>query len=516
MEKKNRTKAVMLNSSFAMGAQLLNLALSFIVRTLLIKSLGGETNGLNGLFSNIVNILSFAELGIGSAISYSLYKPLAIGDNKQVAAIMSLFRKIYNYVAGFILVAGIAISFVITNFIHGSTGNVGNVHIAFLLFISNVVFSYLLSYKRTLLIADQQGYVDSVNRMVFTFSSQLAQVIGLILVPNYYLFLVIQMLSTVLSNWPILRRVNTEFSYLKLYKNESVDKGTVSYLKQNVVGMLSFKIGGIVITGTDNIILSSFLGLNVVGMYANYTLIITGIISLMNSVVNSITSSIGNLANAGNKVREKQVFLQFNMLNGLLTFGVGMGLILYFPTFMSGWLGHDFVLSKSVTLFIVLNFFVGQLRNGLINYLNAYGLYWQQRYKSIFEASLNLVVSLALVMQTDLGIAGVLLGTLASYLLIDFIWEPRIVIKNAIDINLKSFYFWYGSQIIGGGLLFYISQGLFEQYFVKNDWFFQMLITALFVLVGVAVFHIIQIFTAKLVRLQTENIWVVFSRIIRR
>lgn len=487
MEKKNRTKAVMLNSSFAMGAQLLNLALSFIVRTLLIKSLGGETNGLNGLFSNIVNILSFAELGIGSAISYSLYKPLAIGDNKQVAAIMSLFRKIYNYVAGFILVAGIAISFVITNFIHGSTGNVGNVHIAFLLFISNVVFSYLLSYKRTLLIADQQGYVDSVNRMVFTFSSQLAQVIGLILVPNYYLFLVIQMLSTVLSNWPILRRVNTEFSYLKLYKNESVDKGTVSYLKQNVVGM-----------------------------YANYTLIITGIISLMNSVVNSITSSIGNLANAGNKIREKQVFLQFNMLNGLLTFGVGMGLILYFPTFMSGWLGHDFVLSKSVTLFIVLNFFVGQLRNGLINYLNAYGLYWQQRYKSIFEASLNLVVSLALVMQTDLGIAGVLLGTLASYLLIDFIWEPRIVIKNAIDINLKSFYFWYGSQIIGGGLLFYISQGLFEQYFVKNDWFFQMLITALFVLVGVAVFHIIQIFTAKLVRLQTENIWVVFSRIIRR
>ncbi|WP_386084761.1 lipopolysaccharide biosynthesis protein [Weissella cibaria] len=324
------------------------------------------------------------------------------------------------------------------------------------------------------------------------------------------------MLSTVLSSWPILRRVNTEFSYLKLYKNESVDKGTVSYLKQNVVGMLSFKIGGIVITGTDNIILSSFLGLNVVGMYANYTLIITGIISLMNSVVNSITSSIGNLANAGNKIREKQVFLQFNMLNGLLTFGVGMGLILYFPTFMSGWLGHDFVLSKSVTLFIVLNFFVGQLRNGLINYLNAYGLYWQQRYKSIFEASLNLVVSLALVMQTDLGIAGVLLGTLASYLLIDFIWEPRIVIKNAIDINLKSFYFWYGSQIIWGGLLFYISQGLFEQYFVKNDWFFQMLITALFVLVGVAVFHIIQIFTAKLVRLQTENIWVVFSRIIRR
>lgn len=516
MDSKNRTKAVMVNSTFAVFAQLLNLALSFIVRTLLIKSLGSEVNGLNGLFSNVVNILSFAELGVGSAISYSLYQPLATGNKEQIAAIMTLFRKIYNYVALFIASTGIIISIFIPVFIHGSTEKLGNVHIAFLLFISNVVFSYLMSYKRTLLIANQQSYVDSLNRMIFTFGSQSIQVIGLLLFPNYYLFLVIQMMSTVLSNLPILIRVNREFPYLKQFGDQKVETGTIQYLKKNVIGMLSFKVGGIVITGTDNIVLSSFLGLKTVGMYANYTLIITGLVSLMNSVVNSITSSIGNLASLGDKHREREVFLQFNMVNGAIAFAVGMGLIIFFPVFITLWLGNNFVLSGFVTFIIVMNFFVGQLRNGLINYLNAYGLYWQQRYKSVFEALLNLIVSLTLVTQTNLGISGVLIGTLSSYLLIDFFWEPKIVMQQAIDIHLWAFYFWYGVQIVAGGILFYIGQLAFESYVLKTNIFLEMAGTVIFVIIGTTLFHLIQVISSKTVGLQTGNLIQIARRLVRR
>ncbi|MBJ7670816.1 lipopolysaccharide biosynthesis protein [Weissella confusa] len=513
MEKQSRTKAVIVNSSFAVIAQFLNLFLSFIVRTLLIKLLGSEVNGLNGLFSNIVNILSFAELGIGSAISYSLYKPLAEGDRVQVAAIMALFKRVYNGVAAFIALVGILLSFFVQVFIHGSTGSVGNVQVAFLLFIANVVFSYMMSYKRTLLIANQQGYVDSLNRMIFTFGSQTLQIIGLLILPDYYIFLIIQALSTIVSNLPIIGRVNREFPYLSEMKNNSVKSETVLYLKKNVAGMLSFKVGNIVIVGTDNIILSSFLGLHAVGMYANYTLIITGLVSLLNSVVNAITSSIGNLANGGNPVKERQVFLQFNMVNALLSFAVALGLIILFPFFISAWLGKYFVLSNFITLIIVINFFVGQLRNGLINYLNAYGLYWQQRYKSVIEATMNLVVSLILVMFTPLGIAGVLLGTLSSYLLVDFIWEPRIVVKHAIKLNIIAFYIYYGSQIILGIFLF----GLVQQFAAAINLEKQTLFTALpesamLMLLGTIVFHGFQIGVSKFVNLDSGSIFTLIKR----
>lgn len=512
----NRTKAVMVNSSLAVSAQLVNLILNFVVRTLLIKSLGSEVNGLNGLFSNVVNILSFAELGIGSAISYSLYKPLAEGDQIQISAIMQLFKKIYDFVATFVAVVGIIISFFITVFIHGDNHGVGNVQIAFLLFISNVVFSYLMSYKRTLLIANQQGYIDSLNRMLFTFISQLVQIIGLIFFPNYYLFLVIQSLTTVVSNLPILKRVKSDFPFLNTYRNSNVDSKTIKYLKKNVAGMLSFKMGNIIILGTDNILLSSFLGLNVVGMYANYTLIITGFTTLMNSLVNSITSSIGNLASDGNEKKERKVFLQFNMVNSVLAFTVGMGLITFFPIFIKLWLGTKFVLTDVVTFIIVMNFFVAQLRNGLINYLNAYGLYWEQRYKSFFEATTNLIVSLVLITQTNLGIEGVLVGTLTAYLLVDFVWEPKIVMNYAIKVNLKAFYTWYGSQILFGAALFYFAQMFTTDFLLDSNLLLQVFVIGIQSIVFALVFYLLQKFVARAVRLDVGNFKFIFNRLKHR
>lgn len=459
---KSRTRAVVINSSFAIVAQLLNLILSFVVRTILIKTLGSEFNGLNGLFSNIVNVLSFAELGIGSAISFSLYAPLANNDKKQVAAIMSLFRKIYHVVAAIIVVTGLLILPFLDVFIHGSTNGLGNIHIAFALFVANVVFSYLMSYKRTILIANQEGYIDSLNRMIFTFCSQILQITMLLVFPNYYYFLIIQILTTIISNFPILFKVKNKFPYLQKYSGEKVERNTIQYLKKNVIGMLSFKLGNIVIIGTDNIILSSFMGLTVVGMYANYTLIITGLTSVMNSVINSVTASIGNLAHSSSAKKQSDVFFKMNFVNAIVALVVSLGLVTFFPVFIKYWLGTDFMFSRSTTLLIGINFFIAQLRNSLINFLNAYGLYWQQRYKSIVEALVNFSVSILLISCTELGVKSVLIGTLVSSLIVDMWWEPLIVIRNAIKESYIKFMILYFFEIFGGiGLLVLFQNGVF-------------------------------------------------------
>lgn len=508
----NRTKAVMVNSGFAMFAQILNLVLSFAVRTMLIKSLGSEFNGLNGLFSNIINILSFAELGIGSAISFSLYKPLAEKNHPQIAAIMRLYHRIYLFVAGFIAVAGLILAPFLGLFIHGSTAGLGNIHVEFLLFVANVVCSYLMSYKRTILIANQEGYLDSLNRMVFTVMSQIVQILFLIWIPNYYIFLIVQLLSTFLSNVPIWHRVKSEFPYLSKYPKEKVDNQVVQFLKKNVTGMLSFKLGNIVITGTDNILLSSFMGLMTVGMYANYTLILNGLTSISNSVVNSITASIGNLANSKDLKQQQNVFFQFNLVNSILSIVVSIGLVTFLPVFIKLWIGEKYVFSALASGLIVFNFFILQLRNGLISYMNAYGLYWQQRYKSIFEALVNLVVSIILITQTDLGVASVLIGTLTSTLCVDFVWETRIVMKNAIHANLNKFLIYYAIQIVSGGVLIYLAQKMSYSINPGNQFFKGILVTVVLIVLCSLTFMLIEQVFLRMLSLTNVSMMNVIKR----
>ncbi|MFT8703220.1 MAG: hypothetical protein ABF755_03070 [Oenococcus oeni] len=436
MNNLSRTKSAYVNSVIAALAQFINLLFSFMTRFFFIHELGKEYLGLNGLFLNILNILSFAELGIGAAITFSLYKPIHDQNHQDILALLKLFRTVYRIIALIILVCGLILLPFLPNFIADKnlSASVGNVYFAFFLALMNTVVSYLLSYKRSFVIAAQLGYLDSVNRLSFNVITQVFQIFFLLTLHSFYIYLFIQLLLTFLSNVRITMIANKRFPYLKdLSSAGKVSIDVVDYLKKNVIGMISAKFGGVIVNGTDNLILSSFIGLSIVGLYSNYTLFLTGLASVMTQGISAVTSSIGNLGSeAGSLSRQKEIFHQYQYINNIVSAFGSFGLALFLPDAISLWAGKSYLLSALVTFLIVENFFITQLRQNVINVTNAYGLYWFERYKSIVEAFSNLLISLVLVVVFKFGIEGVLLGTIASNIFVNSWWEPMIIFQNKL------------------------------------------------------------------------------------
>lgn len=452
----SRTRAALLNSSIASIGQLLTLIMQFVARTFFIHILGQEFLGLNGLFTNILSFLNFAELGIGSAITYALYEPLASDNRAQVAALMMQFKKWYQYIATIVLAGGLILTPFLPYLVRNQATSFVNIYVAFILALSSTVASYLVSYKRTLLIANQQGYLNTVNTIGYSLLQQVVQVVGLLLYANFYLYLVIQLIFMVISNLRVSHVVDRMYPYLSDYPNEHVDDDTLQYFKKNVVGMLSSKIGGIVVNGTDNILLSYFIGLNAVGLYSNYTLILNGLTNVLNQAVTAVASSVGNLAaSKQSEDKQKNVFYKYYALSALLVLGATVGFTAFSSTFIRYWIGPKYIYTQLPLFLIALNFYFQGIRQPIITYTNAYGLYWYSRYKSIFESIVNLLVSILLLKFTNLGISGVLTGTIASNLLINLWWEPLIVFRWGFKNGFLKFmilnviYIILGTSMIG-------------------------------------------------------------------
>lgn len=201
------------NTSYAMLTQILSLIFKFIIQTIFIKTLGAEYLGVNGLFTNVLQMLSLAELGIGSAITYNLYKPLANNNEKEIKAYMNFYKKAYNFIGLFILIIGLCITPFLKFFIKNQS-QVDNLNLIYLLFLLNTVLSYFFAYKRSIIIADQKSFLDSQNLLIKTIIQTILQVLILIFTKNYILFLVIQIACTFFSNIFISRKANKLYPYL--------------------------------------------------------------------------------------------------------------------------------------------------------------------------------------------------------------------------------------------------------------------------------------------------------------
>lgn len=466
MNKLNRTKAATINSSVASIAQLIQLIMQFASRSVFINVLGSDFLGLNGLFLNLLGYLNFAELGLGAAITFSLFDPLVNNDKQQIAAIMSLFKKWYRFIALFVLAGGLILTPFVPHLINGGVQHLNiNVYIAFLLALSNTVFSYLMTYKRTLLIADQKGYINTLNTVGYNIAGQLLQIITLILFKSFYIYLIIQAVTMVISNYHVSRVVDKTYPYLKVYSREKVSSKVIGYMKKNISGMLSAKMGGIIVNGTDNLLLSYYIGLTSVAMYANYTMIITGLTQVMNQLISAVTSSIGNLGASDESSKKKEeVFYKYFYISSLLSIFVAVGFSAFSSAFITIWLGKKMVYAFMPLLIISLNFVYQSLRQSVINYTNAYGLYWYARWKPIFESLVNLIVSWSLVKYTDLGISGVLIGTITSNLLVNVFWESWIVLRYGLKAKIRQFLLLYIAYIISSTITIFLTVFVVQKY----------------------------------------------------
>ena len=417
---------------------MLRLIMQFAIRTVFIHFLGKEFLGLNGLFTNILSLLSMAELGIGSSIVYSMYKPLAVGDQPKIRALMQLYKKAYNYIGFLVGIIGLGLipflKYMISSDIEMST-----IYIIYILFLANSVVSYFFTYKRSMLIADQRTYVTTINDFIFLIVTTVVQILFLFLYPNYVLYLAIQILFTFIGNLSISRITDKEYPYLLDKHHEKLDKETITEIKKNVIGNVSSKIGGVIVMGTDNILISSFVSLTAVGLYSNYTLIVNSVQNLCKQVTNSITASIGNYAATNERSKGYELFKKHFFVNHTLIFFSTVILFNVLNDFIVWWLGDTFVLTEMATILVIVNYAIQVYRNTGFVFIESYGLYWYQRKKAIIEAFINLAVSLLLLIVFRLGITGVLLGTIISSFGFVIWYEAYIIYKHAFNLPLWNY-----------------------------------------------------------------------------
>lgn len=427
----SRTKAVTKNVIVATISQPITLILSFITRAVFIKTLGNTYNGLNGLYSNLLSVLSFAELGIGVAVATAMYLPVANQEYDLINSLLNFFKKVYRIIGLIVLTMGVGLSFFLGFFIKGELPEY--TQLGFVLFVFNSALSYWMVTSQTLLAADQKNFINTLLKSTCAVVFQVLQILVLLKWHNFLLYLIVQIINTFSLNLIITILVRKHYPFIKNTSSQVIPKKILETLKRNVFGMMSAKFGGIILSGSDNIIISAFVGLTIVGQYSNYMIIIAGIVSIMNGIQSGLTASVGNLSATSSKNKQIDTFFKLFAGSSLLTIALVLGMSLFFDSLIDYWLGPSYIFNQITTILLIIMFYTNQIRQISILYITAYGLFWPLRYKSLIEASVNLLVSLVLVEKYQMGVNGVLIGTILANVGINFVWEAYIVQRLALN-----------------------------------------------------------------------------------
>ena len=457
------------NISVSIITQLMSQILAFLNRTIFIYILGNSYLSINGLFSNILSMLSLAELGLGSAIIYNMYKPIAENDNDKVKSLMQLYKKAYNIIGVVVFISSIILVPFLDKIIKG-TNNVQNLIPIYLMFLFNSVSSYFFAYKRSIITANQKDYINSINDQLFNLIKNIIQILALILLPNYFLYLGIQIASNLLANVWIARKADKMYPYLKDKHYVKLSKYEKKTIVKHVTATMSHKLGGVVVNSTDNILISSLLNIRYVGIVSNYYMITGMLNTFILQVFNGITASVGNLNASGDMKKSEEVFNKIFFM-GFWIYGMcAILLSILFNPFIKLWIGKEYVLSHGVVSIIIINFFLMGMRRATIVYNSTLGLFWEDRYKPWFEAGINLIASIILIGR--LGIMGVFLGTLISTVTTSLWFEPFILYKYGFKKTVFPYFIKYLKYAIVQLLTLIITNYIYSFISIDNiiDW----------------------------------------------
>lgn len=449
----SRTKKSILNSMTSIITQILLVVMNFVVKTIFIQQLGSVYLGVNGLFSNIITMLSLADLGIGVAIPYSLYKPLAEHNQRKINILMNFYAKIYNIIGAIVLLVGISLTPFLGFFMKTGT-EIPNIQFIYLLFVIHSASSYFFVYKRFLIESDQKGYITTRISFFFSVLLNIVQAILLIFFQNFIFYLISSVVLVIVQNIYISHKATKLYPFLKQKTNEKMDPEDLKDIKKNISALFIYKIGSVITNGTDNLVISKFLGIVAVGVYSNYIMIVSSVNNIVIQLFTAITSSIGNLVVTTNERRSKNVFESLTFLNFWIYALCSTLLCVLFNPFIELWIGKDYLLSDFVVWLLSINFYLVGMGSVTNSFRNAYGLFWKGKYRPLVMIVINLVVSILLV--KPLGIAGVLIGTIVSRVFTVAWLDPYIVYQYGFKRSSKRYFIKYAIFL----LLFLMVNGI--------------------------------------------------------
>lgn len=433
--KAQRTKMSFRNAFATFTNKIITIVLNFLSRTLFIRVLGTQYLGLSGLFGNIFSVISLCELGFGMAFTQSLYKPIAENDELCVSRIINYYTKIYTRIAlASAVVCALCVPF-LDVFVKNDT-NIEGIFGIYILFSLHTFVSYLLTPKMTLLICDQHMYLVSILRSVFCVIIFVFQCIVLIYTQNYTLYLCVRILLLCVQGCIVNVVADKKYTFLK--KGIFPDKEYKKSLFKNVKALMFHKIGNILSHSTDSLLISYILGLECMGMYSNYALVINSVVSVIDIAIGALSASVGNLGASESKDRNIEVLRQTDFLNfTILTVCSGVLCATLNPV-MKMWIGKDLVFSDIAVMIIISSFYFSCIRDPVQIFLQGYGFFDKYKYMPLARAAVNLVLSVIFI--KEMGIAGVFLGTTLSIVLVPLWCEIRVLFKYGFKAGAKGFY----------------------------------------------------------------------------
>ena len=489
-----RTKNAAKNITFGVILKIYQIIVPFLMRTVMIYFLGVEYLGLNSLFTSILQVLNLAELGVGSAMIFSMYKPIANDDSETICALMKLYKIYYRIIGLVVFVIGIAICPFIPYLIKSDLPEGMNVYVLYILNLMTTVFSYwLFAYKNSLLHAHQRNDVISKVTLIINTIQYIIQLIVLVTIRDYYWYVMIGLLAQILIN------ISTAYVANKMFPNYKargkLDKSSVKNINQRVKDLFTSKVGTVIVNSADSIVISAFLGLTALAIYQNYYYIVTAVVGIVNVIFTSCSAGIGNSIVVETKDKNYKDLKKFTFIIVWLS-GVCVSemLCLYQP-FMEFWVGKDLLLEFPAVICFCIYYFVYEINSLLNLYKDSSGIWHKDRFRPLVTALANLIMNLLLV--NFWGIYGVLLSTVLSTLFVGMPWlihnlftevfdmESREyvikLIKYVICVTLIAVLSYFASNVINGSTIpimaikgvicFIVSNSLFYLIYRKSEEF---------------------------------------------
>lgn len=433
----SRTKNAARNAFAGIINRIVGLLIPFVLRTALIKVLGEQYLGLSSLFSSILQVLNLADLGFSSAIVYCMYKPIAENDDITICALLNLYQKIYRTIGTVILIVGIALLPHLELFIKGSYPEGTNLQVLYIMYLSNTVISYFFfAHRQALLTAFQRSDIESNINSITQLLLDAVKLILLFWLKNYYIYTFFLPLTTFVSGL-----ITSMVSY-KLYPQyRSFGKIGTEEKREIIkrVGALTIqRFGQTISTSLDSIIISSFLGLSVLAIYSNYFYIVSSLISFIWVCVSATTAGIGNSVVTEKIEKNFKNFKKLNLLNQWTICWCVPCLICLYQHFMNIWVGPTLLADDGLVILMVVYFYVGETRKVVMVYKDATGMWWADKWKPLVGCIVNLIFNIISVQV--IGMKGVILSTIISYMLIELPWETHVLFKEYFKFSEKIYY----------------------------------------------------------------------------
>lgn len=440
MGAKSRTEYSVMNASAGFAARSISMIISFFTRMVFTRTVSESIVGINALFGDILSILALSELGIGTALGYALYKPIAEGNIPRQMALLRVYRTLYRVIAGVIMVLGLGF-LPFMSLLMKDLPEVDNLSLIFFLYLADSSISYLLAYKRALIEKNQKNYILLRYNILFQVIQAVAQIIVLLVTGNFTAFLVIRIICTISNNLCVSRKAVRMFPYIKERSRVRLDETDRKDLIRNIRAIILHKLGGVVVNHTDTLTISAFVGIVSVGAFSNYVLLLGKIRSLLSSFLQGVSASVGHLGATEKpetigKVLEQTLFVAQWLY--------GMSAICIYETidpFVELFFGGRFLLDRPVVLALCAEFFMIGMQGPVSIFWSSLGMFHKDRYVPLTESILNIVISVLLVQ--NMGITGVIIGTMASMLLTSFWVSPYLFYRQYLKKNPMRYFFLY-------------------------------------------------------------------------